>query len=144
MQSYYFDSLFFRDCLMLPSTYKINLFKTLDLINILYMQLHCSVISEIAVLGIKICSFSWKCRFLVLVDSPIPCILGVDFMARAKVRLDFIACQYSFLFHPEQEFDFEAFDLGKCVSQKFPCAEEVLAGLGCGSLSAGPAKYGGC
>ena len=96
------------------------------------------VISEIAKLGIKIRSFSWKCRFLVLADSPIPCILGVDFMARAKVRLDFGARRYSFLFRPEQEFDFEQFDLAKCMSRNFPCAEKIVAGLGCGSLSAGP------
>jgi hypothetical protein len=76
------------------------------------------VISEIAVLGIKIRFFSWKCRFLVLADSPIPCIFGVDFMTRAKVRLGFVARRYSFLFHPEQEFDF---DLGKCMSEISVC-----------------------
>jgi hypothetical protein len=63
-------------------------------------------------------------------------------MARAKVRVDFVARRYSFLFHLEQEFDFEAFDLGKCMSQKFPCAGEVAAGLGCGSLSVGPGEPG--
>jgi hypothetical protein len=59
-------------------------------------------------------------------------------MARAKVRLDFVACRYSFLFHADLEFDFEAFDLGKCMSQKFPYAGEVVADLGCGSLWVGP------
>ena len=68
------------------------------------------VIAETAVLGIKIGIFSWKWRFSILRDSPIPCILGVDFMSHTKVQLDFVARKYSFRFCPEQDFDFEPFE----------------------------------
>jgi hypothetical protein len=59
------------------------------------------VISEVVVLGIKM-PFSWKFMFSVLGDCPIPCILGVDFFTFAKVRIDFVARRYNFLFHPER------------------------------------------
>jgi hypothetical protein len=41
------------------------------------------VIAEIAVFSLKIGYFSWKWRFSILRNSPIPCILGVDFMSHA-------------------------------------------------------------
>jgi hypothetical protein len=47
------------------------------------------VVSEVVVLGIKVHSISWKFKFLVLGDCPIPCILGVDLFTFAKVRIDF-------------------------------------------------------
>jgi hypothetical protein len=59
------------------------------------------VITEAVILGIKVNSFLWKYRFLVLDYCLIPCILGVDFLAFAKVRIDFAACRYTFLFQPE-------------------------------------------
>ena len=94
------------------------------------------VISEMAVLSIKIGSFSWKHRFLIFGECPVPCILGVDFMTRAKMRLDFVTRQYSFSFHCEQEFPFEAFDLQLCASHNFPRSKKVVTGLMCESLSA--------
>jgi hypothetical protein len=87
------------------------------------------VIAEIAVLSIKIGSFSWKWRFSILRDSPIPCILGVDYMSNAKVQLDFAARKYSFLFCPERNFDFESFELRQGMSLKFPSPIKLVAGL---------------
>jgi hypothetical protein len=57
--------------------------------------------------------------------------LGVDILTIAKVRIDFAARRYKFLFQPEREFEFE------CISQEFPCSNDVLARLLCGSLSSG-------
>jgi predicted aspartyl protease len=92
------------------------------------------VSSEVIVLEIKIHSFSWKFNFLVLDKCPIPCILGVDFMIFAKVRIDFSTRRYNFLFQPEMDFSFESFDIAKCNSQEFPCFNDVLRSLLCGSL----------
>jgi hypothetical protein len=55
----------------------------------------------------------------------------------AKVRINFVARQYHFLFHPEREFVFELLDLGKCISQQFSCPNDVLGSLLCPSLSVG-------
>ena len=62
------------------------------------------VIAETAVLGIKIGSFSWKWRFSILRKGPIPCILGVDFMSHAKLKLDSVARKFRFGFCPEERF----------------------------------------
>jgi hypothetical protein len=94
------------------------------------------VVSEVAVLQIKLQTFSWKFRFLVLKECPIPCILGVNFLAMAKLRVDFVARRYSFQFHPEQEFEFESLDLAVAASQHFPSPIERVASLLCGSVSA--------
>jgi hypothetical protein len=56
------------------------------------------ILSEVIRLGIKIHSFSWKFGFLVLGGCPVPCILGVDFLTFAKVRIDFSARQCHFFF----------------------------------------------
>ncbi|PNF31069.1 hypothetical protein B7P43_G17391, partial [Cryptotermes secundus] len=95
------------------------------------------VIAEKAVLGIKIGTFSWKWRFSILRDSPIPCILGVDFMSHAKVQLDFVARKYSFRFCPEKDFDFEPFELRLGMSLKFPSSVKPVAALLCGPSVAG-------
>jgi hypothetical protein len=52
------------------------------------------------------------------------------------VRINFFACRYNFLFHPEREFELEPVDLGKVISQKFPCPNDVRATLLCGLLLA--------
>jgi hypothetical protein len=87
------------------------------------------VISGIAVLSIKIGSFSWKWRFSILRNSPIPGILGVDFMSHAKLQLAFAARKYSFLFCPERSFDFESFELRQGMSLKFPSPIKLVAAL---------------
>jgi transposase InsO family protein len=94
------------------------------------------VIAEKVVLSIKIGPFSWKWLFSVLNDSPIPCILGVDFMSHAKVQLNFATQKYSFLFSPERDFDFEPQELGEGTSLKFPLPIEQGAGLMCGPSAA--------
>jgi hypothetical protein len=55
-------------------------------------------------------------------------------MTFAKVRIDFSTRSYNFLFQPEVNFPFETFDIAKCNSQEFPCSNEVLGSLLCGSL----------
>lgn len=49
------------------------------------------VASEVAVLEVRIQSSSWKFQFFILDNCPIPCILGVNFLRMAKVRIDFVA-----------------------------------------------------
>jgi hypothetical protein len=41
--------------------------------------------TQAVVLTVKIHSFSWKVRFLVIEHCPVPSILGVDFLTLAKV-----------------------------------------------------------
>jgi transposase InsO family protein len=91
-------------------------------------------VSEIAELSVKIHSFSWKVLFLILEDCPLPCILGVDFLAKAKVRIDFAARKYCFLFHPELEFTWEQFNLAQITSREFPCPGEAKEKLLCEAL----------
>jgi hypothetical protein len=43
------------------------------------------VIKEAVSLQIKLYSFSWKYAFLVLDNSPVPAILGADFLAFSKM-----------------------------------------------------------
>jgi hypothetical protein len=80
-------------------------------------------------LQIKLHSFSWKYRFLILEDSPVPCILGADFLAFAKMRLDFATLSYSFAFRQACRYDFEP----GCFSYEqyhiFPCLEKDLKDL---------------
>jgi hypothetical protein len=82
-------------------------------------------VSEIAGLSIKIHSFSWKVRFLVLRDCPLPCILGVDFLTKAKVHIDFAAQKYCFLFRPEREFTWEQFKQARILSREFPSPQKL-------------------
>jgi hypothetical protein len=42
-----------------------------------------------SIFTVKIQSLSCKVKFFIFEHCPIPCILGVDFLAFAKVRLDF-------------------------------------------------------
>jgi hypothetical protein len=92
------------------------------------------VITEAITLQIKIRMFSWKFQFFILNSCPIPCILGVNFLAHAKVCLNLADRRYKFLFHPEAEFDCESFDFQKGMSQKYPYSEEGYTSLLCGSL----------
>jgi hypothetical protein len=80
-----------------------------------------SVSSEVIVLGIKIHSFAWEFNFPVLDKCPITCILGVDFMTFAKVRLEFSTPRYNFPFEPEMDSPFGSFDIAKRNSQEFRC-----------------------
>lgn len=96
-------------------------------------------VSDIAVITIKIHSFTWKRCFLILGECPIPCLLGVDFMTCVELRIDFASRRYSFLFCPDQEFDFGSVELSKCQGQKFSCPEELVSGLLCGSMGDEPA-----
>jgi transposase InsO family protein len=87
------------------------------------------VISQMAVFGIKICSFSWKHRFLILDECPIPCVLGVDFMIRAKMQIDFSTRRYGFAFHADQNFQWESYNLQQCAAQRFPSSNEPVTAM---------------
>jgi hypothetical protein len=86
------------------------------------------VISDLVSLQIKIRSFSWKYTFFVLDHSPVPCILGADFLAFAKIRIDFATSSYSFAFDKAHQYDFEPMDSSLLRSGSFPFEEEVSAG----------------
>jgi hypothetical protein len=92
------------------------------------------MVTEAVTLPMKIQSFSWKIRLLVLDYCPVPCILGADVLTVAKMRLDFVTRRYSFLFKPEQEFEFTSLDVTQHLSQEFPCHQEAFSSLMCGSL----------
>lgn len=51
-------------------------------------------------LQLKIDDLTWEHDFLVLEDPPFPVILGVEFMKRSGMQLDFVECTYSFNFRP--------------------------------------------
>jgi hypothetical protein len=68
------------------------------------------VIKESVSLQIKLHSFSWKYTFLVFDNSPVPCILGTDFLSFAKLRLDFATFSCSFAFEQSCWYDFEPLD----------------------------------
>jgi hypothetical protein len=94
-------------------------------------------LSEVVILSIKIQSFFWKCPFRILEECPILCILGVEFMTRAQMCVDFSARRYSFRFHPGKQFEFEIPDLSGGLSSTFPCPQETASCLLCGSSQAG-------
>jgi hypothetical protein len=87
------------------------------------------VIKEAVLLQIKLHSFSWKYDFLVFGDSPVPCILGADFLSFAKMQLDFATSSYTFAFEGSCQYDFEPLDFSSLYSHCFPCPEEVLKQL---------------
>jgi hypothetical protein len=66
---------------------------------------------------------------LILEDSPVPCILGDDFLASAKMRLDFASSSYSFAFQPLCQYDFDSFGFSEQHYHVFPCSERVLNDL---------------
>jgi hypothetical protein len=86
-------------------------------------------ITEAVSLQIKLSSFSWSFTFLILDDSPIPCILGADFLAFAGMRLDFATSSYTFAFQPLCRYDFEPFKFSEQRYGVFPCTEEALQEL---------------
>jgi hypothetical protein len=90
---------------------------------------HSCVIKEAVSLQIKIHSFSWKYDFLLLGDSPAPCILGVDFLSFAKIQHNFATFSYAFVFARSCQYDFEPLDFSAWNSHCFPCPEEVLKQL---------------
>jgi hypothetical protein len=84
------------------------------------------VIKEAVSLQIKLHLFSWRYSFLVLEESPIPSILGVDFLSSVKMQIDFANSCYTFAFQKSCRYDFEAFDPYVLQSCRFPCSEEAL------------------
>jgi hypothetical protein len=64
------------------------------------------VIKEAVSLQVKLHSFSWRYAFLVLDNSPVPSILGADFLAFAKMQLDFASSCYTFAFQQSCRYDF--------------------------------------
>jgi hypothetical protein len=89
-------------------------------------------------LPIKLHGPSWKVRFLVLDHCPVPCILGVDFLTSARVRIDFTVRRFGFVFQPDEEFEFWCPDLSKLPSLRFPCPEDAFSYLTCPCLPAMP------
>jgi hypothetical protein len=87
------------------------------------------VIEDAVSLHIKLRSFSWTYVFLILEDSPVPCILGADFLGFAKIRLDFSSSLYSFAFQPLCQYDFESFGFSDQHHNVFPCSERALNDL---------------
>lgn len=87
------------------------------------------VISQAVLLPIKLHSFSWKYSFLIFEDSPVPCILGADFLAFVKMQLDFSTMTYTFAFDRACRYDFERFDGGSRDGKSFPCSEQALTQL---------------
>jgi hypothetical protein len=90
---------------------------------------HSCVIKEAVSLQMKLHSFSWKYDFLVLGDSPVPCILGADFLSFTKMQLDFAMSLYTFPFNRSCQYDFEPLDFSSWNSHCFPCPKEVLKQL---------------
>jgi hypothetical protein len=84
------------------------------------------VIKEAVSLQIKLHSFSWSYAFLVLDNSPVPSILGADFLAFAKIQLDFSSSCYTFAFQQACRYDFETLDFSMQHYHIFPCSEEAL------------------
>jgi hypothetical protein len=87
------------------------------------------VIEDAVSLHIKLRSFSWTYVFLILEDSPVPCILGADFLAFAKIRLDFSSSLYSFAFKPLCQYDVVSFGFSDQHYDVFPCSERALNDL---------------
>jgi hypothetical protein len=96
----------------------------------------CSVTQAIW-LTISLHSFSWKIRFLIFEHCPVPCVLGVDFLERIRLRIDVTTGSYSFAFHPDRDFEFHPLDLCKSPSHAFQCCEETLHSSVCPCLSEG-------
>jgi hypothetical protein len=88
-----------------------------------------SVIEEAVSLHIKFRSFSWTYVFFILEDSPVPCILGADFLASAKMRFDFASLSYSFAFQPLCQYDFDSFGFSEQHYHVFPSSERFLYDL---------------
>jgi hypothetical protein len=82
-------------------------------------------IGQAVSLQIKLNFFSWRYSFLIFEDSLVPCILGADFMAFAKMQLDFATLSYKFAFEPTCHYDFERLDFCSHESRPFPCSEEL-------------------
>jgi hypothetical protein len=65
----------------------------------------------------------------VLENSPVPAILGMDFLVFAKMKLDFVNGCYMFAFRPSSRYDFESMDLSMGCYNLFPCSEKALTDL---------------
>jgi hypothetical protein len=100
------------------------------------------VIKELVSLQVKIHSFSWKYTFMVLDHSPVPCILGADFLSFAKMQLDFATSSYSFAFQKGRQYDFESLDSSVLSSCPFPSEEGALIGRAMNISSLGTTEAG--
>ena len=88
-------------------------------------------ITKAVILTVKLHGYSWKVRFLIFEQCPVPCVLGVDFLGRARVRMNFATGTYSFDFRPEKEFEFHSLDSCGSPPQVFPCAENRFSSIVC-------------
>jgi hypothetical protein len=86
------------------------------------------VIKELVSLQVKIHSFSWTYKSMVLDHSPVPCILGADFLSFAQMQLDFSASSYSFAFQKARQNYFESLDSSMLRSCSFPFEKGALIG----------------
>jgi hypothetical protein len=56
---------------------------------------------------------------------PCPVYIGADFMAFAKIQLDFSTLSYKFAFDPTCRYNFERFGFCSHESLAYPCSEEL-------------------
>jgi hypothetical protein len=89
-------------------------------------------VSDVVELGVKIQDF-WIFRFRMLGDCPISCILGIDFLTKARVRINFAARRYAFVFILRGISISKAND----TLQQLPCSIDGMTSLVCGSVSHG-------
>jgi hypothetical protein len=90
---------------------------------------HSLVIKEVVSLQIKIHSFSWKFKLWVLDNSPVPCILGLDFLTFTQVQMDFATFSFSFAFDKLRRYDLASVEVPSMPSLSFPCTEEEWQGV---------------
>jgi hypothetical protein len=84
------------------------------------------VIKETVSLQIKLYSFYWSYVFLVLDSSPVPSILGADFLSFIKMQPDFANSRYIFAFQQSCRYDCESLDFSMQDFHVFPYSEEAL------------------
>jgi hypothetical protein len=66
----------------------------------------CNIMKAV-VMTVKLHGFAWKVRFLIFEQCPVPSVLGLYFLGRARLRMNFATGTYSFAFRPEKEFKFQ-------------------------------------
>jgi hypothetical protein len=84
------------------------------------------VIKKAVSLQIRLHSFSLRYAFLVLEESPVPSILGANFLSFVKMQIDCANSCYMFEFQKSCRYDFGAFYLSMLQSCSIPCSEEAL------------------
>jgi hypothetical protein len=73
--------------------------------------------------------------FLSLVRFP---TVWDDFLTSAKVRIAFAVRRFSFVFQPDEEYEFWCPDLSEFPSLQFPCSDDTFSHLMCPCLPAAP------